>query len=90
MHMGNNEAEGRDQGLVTIDFNNDEILPAHPISANRSSDPVRVSFDAAEGDGRVWLMVDAEHDIDEPWIPIEGKANARRLAALLLAWAGAE
>lgn len=72
-----------------INFNLDVILPAHPISENRSSHPVRVSFDGAEGQGRVWLMVAPEDNEDEPWIPIEGPANARELARLLNAWADA-
>jgi hypothetical protein len=89
MHMGDNKTEKQDQSPVTdIDFNKDEILPA-PSDPTWST-PVRVSFDAAEGEGRVWLMVEPDHDVREPWIPIEGKANARRLAALLLAWAGEE
>ena len=72
-----------------MNFNLDVILPAHPISAQRVSCPVRVSFDGAEGQGRVWLMVDPEFDADEPWIPIEGPENARELARLLNAWADA-
>lgn len=65
-----------------VDFNEDVELPGHKISENRSSAPVRVSFDAAEGDGRVWLM-----DPDDNWIAVEGESNARELARLLLAWA---
>ena len=67
------------------DFNEDVILP--PPQTPMWAIPVRVSFDGAEGEGRVWLMVDDEHDNSEPWVAIEGRANARKLAALLLAWA---
>lgn len=67
---------------MSINFNEDVILPAHKISEGRSSSPVRVSFDAAEGDGRVWFM-----DSDDNWIAIEGQANAREAARLLNAWA---
>lgn len=65
-----------------VDFNKEVILPAHKISEGRSSYPVQVSFDGAEGDGRVWFM-----DTDDNWVAIEGEANAREAARLLLAWA---
>lgn len=70
-----------------VDFNKTFVLPACEISSKRASDPVSVSFDGAEGQGRVWLQVAPEHDIGEPWIAIEGEENARKLAGLLLAWA---
>lgn len=69
---------------VRIDFNLDVILGPVPISHNRSSAQVRVSFDGAEGQGRVWLM-----DPDDNWVAIEGPAHARTLAGLLTAWADA-
>lgn len=67
-----------------VDFNLDVVLGPVPISHNRSSAQVRVSFDAAEGQGRVWLM-----DPDDNWVAIEGPAHARTLAGLLTAWADA-
>lgn len=72
--------------MSTIDFNKDVILENPPVRIG-SSKPVRVSFDGAEYEGRVWLMVDAEFDEDEPWIAIEGNDNCRRLGELLIAWA---
>ena len=67
-----------------VDFNNDVTLEPVVISPGRSSYPVRVSFDAAEGQGRVWLMDSADN-----WVAIEGPAHARTLAGLLTAWADA-
>lgn len=71
-----------DSKVKPVDFNESFTLPAHKISENRSSAPVKVEFDGAEGDGRVWLM-----DSEDNWIAIEGEENAREAARLLLAWA---
>lgn len=71
-----------------VDFNKDVILESPPVRIGIAK-PVRVSFDGAEDQGRVWLMVDAEFDEDEPWIAIEGNENCRRLGELLIAWADA-
>lgn len=67
---------------AAVDFNLDVDLPPHKISDQRYSETVKVSFDAAEGDGRVWFM-----DPNDNWVAIEGEANAREAARLLLAWA---
>lgn len=74
------------QPVVEIDFNKDVILPG--VNNPRWSVPVSVNFDGAEGEGRVWLSVDAKDDEGEPMIAIEGRDNARTLAGLLLAWVG--
>lgn len=69
-----------------IDFNEDVILESPSVRIGKAK-PVRISFDGAEDQGRVWLMVDAEYDEDEPWIAIEGNDNCRKLGELLIAWA---
>lgn len=69
-----------------VDFNAEVVLPAP--SDPTWAVPVRLNFDGAEGEGRLWLSVDHEHDDDEPSIAVEGRENARTLARLLFAWAG--
>lgn len=65
-----------------IYFNKEVPLGPVEISPGRSSYPVKVSFDGAEGQGRVWLM-----DSEDNWVAIEGKQHARTVAKLLNAWA---
>lgn len=74
-----------------IDFNQDVLLqpPPREVTNIGWEKPVRVSFDGAEGQGRVWLTIDHEHDEDEPSVAIPGVDNARHLAKLLNAWADA-
>lgn len=74
--------------MSQIDFNKDQILES-PDYVRLSAKPVRVSFDGAEGEGRVWLGIDPEYDEDEPMIAIEGPENCRKLGELLIAWADA-
>jgi len=74
------------KGSEGVDFNSEFLLPAP--SDPKWAVPVRLNFDGAEGEGRLWLSVDPEHDDDEPSIAVEGRENARTLARLLLAWAG--
>lgn len=71
--------------LPVVDFNQDVILEPPPrevtnIGWERS---VRISFDGAEGQGRVWVC----QDEDDEAIAIPGIENARKLAMLLTAWA---
>lgn len=67
----------------TRDFNVDVLLPAP--TAPSWAKPIGVSFDGAEGQGRVWVT---DADSDES-IAIEGNENCRTLAGLLLEWVGA-
>jgi hypothetical protein len=82
-------AAGHVRDEPPIDFNQDVILqpPPREVTNIGWEKPVRVSFDGAEGQGRVWLHVDHEHDEDEPAIAVPGVDNARHLAKLLNAWA---
>lgn len=63
------------------DFNKEVLLPApkDPIW----SVPVTVTYDGAEGEGRVWLSTQEK---DEPMIAIEGRENAATLAGMLIDW----
>lgn len=70
-----------------IDFNQDVILnpPPREVTNIGWERPVRITFDGAEGQGRVWVCDD---EADEA-IAIPGVENARALARLLNAWADA-
>jgi hypothetical protein len=69
--------------LPVIDFNQDVILepPVRDGTNIGVMRRVQVMFDAAEGEGRVWLS-----DFTDDMIAIEGIENARKLAMLLTAW----
>lgn len=68
-----------------VNFNEDVVLPPpmRGLTNIGLMNEVTVSFDGAEGEGRVWLM-DTKRD---EMIPIEGIENARKLSGLLNAWA---
>lgn len=63
------------------DFNKEVLLPA--AQDPRWSVPVAVTYDGAEGEGRVWLSTQEE---DEQMIAIEGRENAATLASMLIDW----
>lgn len=63
------------------DFNKEVLLPA-PKDPMWSV-PVTVTYDGAEGEGRVWLSTQED---DEPMIAIEGRENAATLAGMLIDW----
>lgn len=63
------------------DFNKEVLLPA-PKDPTWSV-PVTVTYDGAEGEGRVWLSTQED---DEPMIAIEGRENAATLASMLIDW----
>jgi hypothetical protein len=63
------------------DFNKEVLLPA-PKDPMWSV-PVTVTYDGAEGEGRVWLSTQED---DEPMIAIEGRENAATLASMLIDW----
>lgn len=69
------------------DFIEDVILPPPPREASNigMERPVRITFDGAEGQGRVWICDDEADEM----VAIPGVENARTLARLLNAWADA-
>lgn len=86
LQFGREFCENLSKPTAPVDFNAEVVLPAP--SDPTWAVPVRLTFDGAEGEGRLWLSIDPEHDDDQPSIAVEGCENARILARLLLAWAG--
>lgn len=73
--------------MSTHDLSVDLVLEPPPRSRTDIGrmEPVTVSLDMAEGQGRIWLS-----DPQDNMIAIEGPANAELLAHRLLAWVEAE